>query len=74
MELDFQMLFDRTVLLEQLHAAIAADAVRQMHDIIPFAQFEKAVDHAPQPPPRRPGQILAMKQLTAGDENDALAD
>ncbi len=46
----------------------------KMHDIIPFAQFEEAVDHAAQPPSRRPVQILAMKQLAAGDQHDSFAD
>ena len=31
-------------LFQQLHAAIAADAVRQMDDQIPFAQLQKTVD------------------------------
>ena len=66
-EFDFQMFFDGAVLFQQLHAAIPADAVRQMHDVIAFAQFEEAIDHASQPPARRPGEILPMKQLAAGD-------
>ena len=72
-EFDFQMLFDRAVFLQELHAAVATDAVRQMHDVIAFAQFEKAVDHATQPPSRRAGQVVAMKQLAAGDQHDSFA-
>ena len=45
-EFELQMLFDLLVLFQQLQPAIAADAVRQVDDIIPFAQIQKAVDHA----------------------------
>src|SRR5690606_30680620 len=49
---------------------IAADAVRQMHDIIAFTQLEKAVDDAPESTTGRPAQVGAMKQFAAGDQND----
>ena len=51
-EFELEMLFDLVVLFQQLQAAIAADAVRQVDDVVPFAQLEKAVDHAAQPAPR----------------------
>ncbi len=38
-----------------LQPAIAADAVREVHDVVAFAQLEKAVDHAAQPAARRAG-------------------
>ena len=52
--------------------AIAADAVRQVDDVVAFAQLEKAVDHAAQPAARRPVQVGAMKQLAAADQRDAV--
>ena len=53
-----------------LQPAIAADAVRQVDDVVAFAQLEKAVDHAAQPAPRGPVQVGAMKQLAAADQRD----
>ena len=51
-ELELQVLFGLAFFLQQLQAAIAADAVRQVDHVIAFAQLEKAVDHAPQAAPR----------------------
>ena len=39
-----QVLFGLVRLFQQLQPAIAADAVRQMDDIVALAQLEKAVD------------------------------
>ena len=44
LEFEDQVLLDLPFLLQQLQSAIAADAVREVDDIIPFAQLEKAVD------------------------------
>ena len=60
--------------LQQLQAAVLADAVREMDDVVPFAQLEKAVDHAAQPAPRGAGEVAAVKQLAAADQHDPLAD
>ena len=56
-ELELQVLFGLAVLLQQLQPAIAADAVRQVDDVVAFAQLEKAVDRAAQPAPRGPVQV-----------------
>ena len=73
-EFQLQMLFDLIVLFQQLQPAIAADAVRQVDDIIPFAQIQKAVDHAAELAAAGPGQIAAVKQLVAADQHDPLID
>ena len=71
-ELELQVLFGPAVLLQQLQPAIAADAVREMDDEVAFAQFEKAVDRPRLPPPRRPRQILPLKQLARADQHHLL--
>ena len=73
-KLEHQVLFGLVPFFEQLQAAVAADAVRQVDDVVAFAQLEKAVDHAAQPPPRGAVQIGPVKQLAAADQRDALAD
>ena len=73
-ELDLQMLFRPAVLLDLSQAAIATDAVRQVHDQVPFAQFEEAVDRLAQAAAGRPPQLAALKQLGAADQNHPLAD
>ena len=54
-----------------LQAAIAADAVRQVHDVVAFAQIEEAVDHLAQPAPRQPPQLAAVEQLGCGEDENA---
>ena len=69
-EFQFQVLLDLAVLLQQLHAAIAGDAVAEMHHQIAFVQFEEAVDRAAQMPPRggRPLHVGAAEQLAAAEQ------
>ncbi len=68
-ELEFQMLLDLIVFLEQLEPAVAADAVRQMNDEIPFAEIEKAIDHAAQAALAGAIEIAAMKKFMAADQD-----
>ncbi len=73
-EFDLQMLFRPAVLLDLSQASIATDAVRQVHDQVSFAQFEKAVDRLSQAAAGSPPQLAALKQLGAADQNHPLAD
>ena len=66
------MLFGPAVLLQQPQPAIPADAVRHMHDQVALAQLQKAVDRPRLPPPRRPRQILPLKQLRRAHQHHAL--
>ena len=59
--LQLQVLFGPAILLQQSQPAIAADAVRHVHDEVALAQLEKAVDRPRLPPPRRPGQDPAAE-------------
>ena len=48
------MLFGPTVFLQDVHAAIAGDAVTEMHDEIVLLQLQEAIDGPRfQPPPRQ---------------------
>ena len=63
LELEHQVLFDLLFLLQQRHAAIAGDAVADVHHQVPFAQLEEAVDGPAQPPRRGAPQVGPMEQL-----------
>ena len=52
-ELEDQVLLLLFALVQQLHAAVDADAVRQVDDQVPFAEFQKAVDRPRLVSPRR---------------------
>ena len=56
-ELQFEVLLDLPVLLQQLQPAVAGDAVADVDHQVAFAEFEEAVDHPAQPPPRRARQV-----------------
>ena len=71
-KLEHQVLFGLVGLFQQLQAAVAADAVRQVDDVVALAQLEKAVDDAAQPAARGAVQVGAMKQLAAADQRHAI--
>ena len=48
-KLQLQVFLDLPALLQQLHAAIAGDAVAEMYDQVAFVQIEEAVDRPAQP-------------------------
>ncbi len=53
LKLQFEMLLDLPLLFHQLHAAVAGDAVAEMHDEVAFMQVEETIDRPAQPPPTR---------------------
>ena len=55
-----------------LQPAIAADAVRQVHDQIALPQLEEAVDRPRLPPPRRAREVVPLKQLGRAHQRDPL--
>ena len=74
MEFQFQVLLNLPVLLQQLHAAIAGDAVAEMHDEIAFVQVEKAVNCTAEVPSChcRPLHVGAAEKLAATEHDDPL--
>ena len=64
------------VLVEQLHPAIAGDAVADVNDEIAFAQVEEAVDGARFQPAARlhHAHFLAVKQLLTAKDDDTSRD
>ena len=71
-KLQFEMLLDLPVLLQQLEPAIASHAVADVDHEIAFAQFEEAVDDPRQPAMRRAPQIGPAKQLAAAQQHDPI--
>lgn len=67
MEFEHQVLFDLALFFQQLQTTIAADAVRQMDDVVPFVQLQEAIDHASKPRRVRPVQVGPQKQLAAAN-------
>ena len=73
-ELQVQVLFDLPVLLQQLHAAIAGDAVADVDDEIAFAQVEEAVDGPAQPAPAAAGRCTSARRNSSPllEQHDAV--
>ena len=72
LEFEHQVLFGLAFLFQQFQSAIATDAVRQVDDVVSFAELEKTVDDPPQLAPRRAVQVGAMEQLVAADQGNAI--
>ena len=66
------MLLGPPILLQQPQPAIPPNAVRHMHDQIAFAQLQETIDRPRLPPPRRPRQILPLKQLARTHQHHLL--
>ncbi len=73
-KLQFQVLLDLAVFFQQRQAAVAGDAVGDVHHQVALVQLEKAVDHPPQVPPRRAPQIGAVKEFAAAQQHHAFRD
>ena len=71
-KLQFQVLLDLPVLLQQLQPAVAGDAVADVDHQVAFAQFEEAVDDPREPAVRRATQIGPAEQLAAAEQHDPL--
>ena len=72
-ELQHQVLFDLLVLLQQLQAAVAGDAVRQTWTTrSPSRSSRKLSITRPSRRGGRPAQVGAVEQLAAADQHDPL--
>ena len=72
-ELQIQILLRPPLLLEQPQALVAADAVGEMDDVVPFVEIEERVDRPREALPRGPRRhVLAAEKLGARDENELL--
>jgi len=71
-ELQRQVLFHLAVLAQELHAAVAGDAVAHVHHQLPLAQLQKTIDRPRQPARRHPPQVRAKEQLGARDQRDTV--
>ena len=49
LKFQFQVLLDLPVLFQQLHAAVAGDAVAEVYDEVAFVEIQEAVDRPAQP-------------------------
>ena len=72
-EFQDQVLFGVLVLLEDLHAAVAGDAVGDMHDQVAFGEIEEAVDGPRFEPAARQhlADVFAVEELVIAEHGDA---
>jgi len=70
------VLLGLAVLLQDLHAAEAGDALGQVDDQVALGQVEEGVDGPRfEPPPRQDGaDLLAVEQLVIAEDDDGLGE
>ena len=72
-ELDIEELLGPPVLLQELEPLVAADAMRDVNDVIPLVEVEEGVDRTGEPLLRRPmGGLLTAEEFCARHQHELL--